>query len=213
MIRVARVVAVLVAVLVFAKSSPVVFAQQYGPYGPSPIQNIVVDKLVNKPGSGDFVDNLSPSDPRFAPGQDVFFRIRVKNPNDQALTGVTVKDFIPDFVDVIETPGSGNSSNRTITINAGDFGAQEEKVYVVKARVVGSDKISNDKGIFCLVNRANGSNSSVSDEDTAQFCVEKTVKQVVNVTQIPSTGPEMGFALLTLNTLGFGAGLYLRKRR
>lgn len=210
MIRVARVVAVLTAVLVFANPASFAQAQQYGQYGPSPSLSIVVDKLVNKPARSEFVDNLSPSDPRFLSGQDVFFRLRVKNPTDQTLTNVTVKDFLPDFVEAVEGPGSFDSSTRTVTINAGDFGLQEEKVYDLKVRVVAQDKLPSDKSVVCVVNRAQASNNQVSDEDTAQFCVEK---QVVGAVQVPSAGPEIGLALLALNALGFGTGLYLRKRR
>lgn len=211
MLRVARVVALFAVVFIFtcAGSSVLAYDSQYGP---SPVQSIILDKMVNRPDNGSYVDNLSASDPRFAPGQDVWFQIKVKNPNDQILYGVTVKDFVPDYLEVIATPGSYNSDNRTITINAGDFGGQEEKVYTVHARVVGSGSIADNKGIFCLVNRSQAYNSSVSDEDTAQFCVEKTVRQVSTITTIPSTGPEMGLALLALNAFGFGVGMRLRKK-
>lgn len=209
MIRVARVFSVLVVTLIFAKLSSPVLAQQYGQYGPAPSLSIVVDKLVNKPGQSEFVDNLSPSDPRFTLSQDVFFRLKVKNPTDQTLTSVTVKDFLPDFIEFVEGPGSFDISNKTLTLNAGDFGPQEEKVYDLKVRVVAQDKLPSDKSIVCVVNRAQASNSQVSDEDTAQLCVEK---QVTGAVQVPAAGPEMGLALIGLNMLGLSAGLYLRKR-
>ena len=216
MLRVTRVATILALILTFAfaGSSALATDGQYGPYGPSPVQSVTIDKMVNRPDNGSYVDNLSPSDPRFAPGQDVWFQIKVRNPNDQTLYGITVKDFVPDFLDVIATPGSYDAGNRTITINAGDFGGQQEKIYTVHARVVGSGSITDNKGIFCLTNRSQAYNSSVSDEDTAQFCVEKpnTPATVTNVTTIPSTGPEMGLALLTLEALGLSAGLYLRKK-
>ena len=220
MIRVTRVVSTLAVVLAFLCVTSFAKATdtQYGSYGPSPIQSVIIDKMVNRPDNGSYVDNLSPSDPRFSPGHDVWFQLKVKNPNDQTLYGVTVKDFVPDFLDVLATPGSYNTDNRTITIDAGDFGGQQEKIYVIHARVVGSGSIPDNKGTFCLINRAQAYNSSVSDEDTAQFCVEKpttttsTTTTVTNVTRIPSTGPEMGLALIGLNMLGLSMGLYLRKK-
>ena len=215
MLRVARVVAIFAVAFIFTFAGSSVLANdaQYGPYGPSPVQSVIVDKMVNRPDNGSYVDNLSPSDPRFAPGQDVWFQIKVKNPNDQMLYGVTVKDFVPDYLEVVGTPGSYDSANRTITINAGDFSGQEEKIYTVHARVVGSGSIADDKGIFCLVNRSQAYNSSVSDEDTAQFCVEEKTSAVTTITTIPSTGPEMGLGLLALNAFGLSAGFYLRKKR
>jgi len=209
---VTRVVTIVIAALIFVFAGQLVSANggQYGPYGPSPVLSIDVNKTVQRANNSDFVDNLSPSDQRFVPGQDVFFRITVKNPTDETLTNVTVKDFVPEFVDVIETPGSYDSSNRTITINAGDFGPKEEKTYTLKTRAVGKDSMPT--GTACRTNKAQAFNSSVSDEDTSQFCVERVEKQVTNVTQIPSTGPEMGLGILLINALGFGTGVILRKK-
>ncbi len=213
MIRVTRVVTAFFLTLVFAIATVSVSASdtQYGPYGPSPVQSIEVNKTVQRPEKSDFVDNLSPSDPRFAPTQDVFFRITVKNPTDQNLNDVTVKDFIPDLVDVVEHPGSYDSANRVITIDAGDFEPHQEKTYTVKARVRGQDQLPSDRGIFCLINRAHAFNSAVSDEDTAQFCAEKQVRK--DIPQVPAAGPEMGLGLLLLNALGFSTGVILRKKR
>src|SRR3990167_2065429 len=179
MLRVTRVVTIVIAALIFVFAGQLVSANggQYGPYGPSPVLSIDVNKTVQRANNSDFVDNLSPSDQRFVPGQDVFFRITVKNPTDETLTNVTVKDFVPEFLDIIETPGSYDSSNRTITINAGNFGGQEEKIYTVHARVVGSGSVPSD--VTCRTNRAQAYNSSVSDEDTSQYCIEKSTSTTV----------------------------------
>lgn len=214
MIRVARVVAsiaILLTVLLTASNTVSANYGQYGPYGPVPEFSISVDKLVAKPNSStDFVDNFSPSDPRFSARQGVIFRLIVKNPSDQTLTDVTVVDTLPDFLEAVEGSGTFNSDDRTLTIQAGDFASQEERVYAFTARVVGQDKLPSDQGIFCLINHVRVSGNDVADEDTAQFCVEKKVPG--GVTQVPAAGPEMGLALIGLNMLGLSAGLYLRKK-
>ncbi len=183
---------------------------QYGQYGaPSPSKSVLIDKLVNKPGTGEFVDNLSASDPRFAPHQDVFFKLIVKNTSDIELQDVEVKEFVPDFLEPLEHPGTFDSSSRTITFNAGDFGVDEEKVYVLKMRVLTQDKLPSDRGIMCLLNRAEAKAEGVFDEDVSQFCIEK---QVLGVSEVPAAGPGAGLALLALNGLAFVTGFKLRKK-
>lgn len=194
------------------------FAQygQYGPYGgPEPSLSILIDKMVGKPSvtkggsiDQDYVDNLSPSDPRFSAEQEVFFKIKVKNTSDVKLKDVTVKDFLPDFVDFKEGPGDFDKDSQTLTIDAGDFEIDEEKLFFIKVKVVEQDELPADQGILCLVNKAQGFDGGVSDEDTAQFCIEK---EVLGVTAVPSAGPELGLALLIGQFSTLGVGLLLKR--
>lgn len=201
--------------LYFILSSPVM--AQYGQYGqPVPSKTILIDKMVGKSGvtkggtTSDFTDNFSPSDPRFSPGQEILFRLTVKNTSSVTLTNVEVKDFVPDFLEVLEAPRNFDKATRTLTFNAGDFGVDEEKEYFLKMRFVSQDQLPSDKGLICLLNKAQASASEVFDEDTSQFCVEK---QVIGAVQVPSAGPEAGLLLLGFNALAAGAGFWLRKKK
>jgi len=209
MVRERRVFAYLFVVLLFLFFTLPVRGQ-YGQYGaPAPSQSILIEKTVSKPGSSDFVDNLSPSDPRFAPGQQITFRLKVKNTSNINLTNVTVKDFVPDFLQPVSGPGSFDSGSRSISFSAGDFAVNEEKTFFLTMKVVAQDQLPADKGIICEINKAQAFTDQVSDEDTAQFCIEK---QVVGVTQVPTAGPELGLAILTFDAAILGAGFWLRKR-
>lgn len=188
-------------------------AAQYGQ--PSPSLSITIDKTVGKPnlnkgGAADveYVNTLGPSDPRFKPGQDIYFRLKIKNTSNVTLYGVVVKDFIPSYLTPIEGAGTYDSQNRTVSLNAGDFGADEEKTYYMKMRINSQDYLPADKGLFCLINKAQAYNNFTYNDDSSQFCIEKEVKPV---TQVPSAGPEMGLALLALNMLGIGAGITFKK--
>ncbi len=196
-----------------------IYAQygQYGQYGgPGPSLFILIDKMVGKPTATkggftdlDYVDNLSPSDPRFSPNQEVFFRLKVKNTSNVTLNGITVKDYLPTYIEPVEGQGTYDSNSRTITISAGDFAADEEKVFYIKTKFVGQNQLPADKGLICVVNKAQAYNNNVSDDDTAQFCVEKQVQGVVKV---PAAGPEMGAVLLAGEGLILGFGLLLKKK-
>src|SRR3990167_6793315 len=202
------------AILLFAGLFNPVFSQ-YGQYGGADLsKSIQLDKKVGNPnqtkgGSIDYLDNLSSSDYRFNPGQFVYFKITVKNTSETKLYGITVKEFVPSYLTIIDNPGSYNADNRTITVNAGDFSINEEKTYSFKFKIAGQEKLPTDKGMVCLVNKAEASGDSVYDDDTAQFCIEK---QVIGVKEVPSAGPELGLGLLALQGLGLGTGIWLRKR-
>lgn len=216
---------------------------QYGQYGgPAPSISVLIDKMVGKSftskggvlvcdSSVEFRDNFSPSDPRFAPEDTVCFKLVVKNTSNVVLQSVTVRDFLPSFVEAVEGPGSFNSGSQIITIAAGDFGGGEEKTFFVKTKVVPADKLVNENALFCLVNRANATGvpkadfaNNPVDEDTAQFCIEKQLKPTPTPTstpapvvtmrvpeKVPSAGPEMGVLLLSGNLLALGAGILLKK--
>lgn len=210
----------LAIVLCFMFYVSAVFADcngQYGQYGGCPPSvTILVDKFVGKPNtsvtnatSADYVDNLSPTDPRFRAGQAIFFKAKVKNTSNTSLYNVTVKDNIPSYIEPLEGPGTYDGNARVITFNAGDFSPDEEKVYYFKMQIDSVKYLPADKSLFCIVNQVKAYNDRTSDDDTAQFCVEK---EVTGVTKVPSAGPEMGVLLLGLNFAGIGIGMFLKKR-
>lgn len=216
-----KLLTVLITVLAFVAIVPnAVFAQygQYGQYGQtSSSQSILIDKQVSKPVSTskggatqyDYVDNLTPSDTRFQPGADIYFKVRVKNTSTVALYNVMVVDKVPSYIEPVEGPGGYDSTARTISFNAGTFNPDEEKTYYFKMQWVSQDKLPSDRGLMCISNYAQAYTSNVSDDDTAQACVEK---QVVGVTAAPKAGPELNLLVLALEAGTLGIGLALRKR-
>jgi len=217
------IVAILSISLCFLSQTPFVLADsgQYGQNPPTSL-NILIDKMVAKPGGGvqtkggvinyEYVDNLSPADLRYKPGNQVMFKLKVKNTSNTSISNVTVKDYVPAYLEPIEGPGTFDSNSRVITFDAGSFAIDEEKTYILKMQLTSQDKMPSDKGLFCLTNKAQAYNGNVSDDDIAQFCVEK---EVVAPKETPKAGPEMGFALMLteLGLLGAGLRLTLTRRK
>lgn len=202
-----------------------VVSAQYGQYNPPPpTQSILIDKWVAKPTGQtkggvtdyEYVDNLSPSDPRFSAQQYVMFRLKVKNTSSVILNNVTVKDYIPAYLYPAEGPGNYDSNSRTVVFNAGDFAPDEEKWYYLKMQVVPVNQMPADKGLFCVTNKAQAYNDKTSDEDTAQLCIEKQVS-IPPGKPVPQAGPEMGILLMTgqlgLLALGFKIKNYYGKSK
>lgn len=192
---------------------------QYGQYGGgAPERSIMVDKMVatgqkTKGGQQTFVDNLLPSDPRFAPNTQVTFQIKVKNTSDVTLKNVTVRDILPTFVDAVEGPGEYDANSKTISWTYSELKSGEEKIERVIAQIKPQNQLPADKGLMCMTNKAVVTADNATDEDTSQFCVEKQV--VTSEGTAPTATPEAGAPLLiigALNLLGLAGGIALRKR-
>lgn len=192
---------------------------QYGQYsGGAPERSIMVDKMVattqkTKGGELSFVDNLSPSDPRFAPNTQVTFQIKIKNTSQVTLTNVTVRDILPTYVDAVEGPGEYDANTKTISWTYSELKSGEERVERVIAQIKPQAQLPADRGLMCMNNKAVVAADNARDEDTAQFCVEKQV--VSPEGKAPTATPEAGAPLLVigvLNLLGLAGGIALRKR-
>lgn len=192
------------------------YADPYQPTTPS--KEILIDKMVGKPVTDkgtvdyDYVDNLTSNDHTFKPGDIVYFRLRVKNTSQAKLTDVVVKDFEPSYFTL--SNDHGTVSSETLSINAGNFEPGEEKVYIIRGRIDNNDSVPT--GTTCVTNKARAEDDGISDEDTAQFCINKsTVKGETTTvpvpTTIPSTGAEDGLLIL-VSALGLAAaGFKLHK--
>ncbi|MEK9169353.1 MAG: hypothetical protein AAB788_01270 [Patescibacteria group bacterium] len=202
--------ATLGAFIFFANSVSADCVGQYGQYGqPCNSYSILVDKMVQKPGTSDYVDNLSVSDPRYKPSEYVMFKVIIKNTSTTTFRGMTAKDYVPLYLTPIEGPGTFDSASRIIMFDAGAFAVDEQKTYYFKMQINAQANLPADQGLFCLVNKAQAWSNTTTDDDSSQFCIEK---QVTGTTKVPSSGPEFGLILLAGNLLGAGIGLKLRKK-
>ncbi len=179
-----------------------------------------VEKLVQVPGKGggNFVNNLSINDAKYAPGQDVNFEILVTNTSSQTISSLTVTDAFPQYVTYVSGPGTYNANANTLTFTLQDLGAGETRTYNVTGQIAGSSSLPSDQGTICLINKATGTdNNGTQNSSSSQFCVEQSVlgtstPQVYSttVTTTPATGPEM-LPLMALIPGGLG-GFVLRKK-
>jgi len=196
-------------------------SSQYGQYdGGTPNYSIIVDKMVmtGNQTKGDqevYVDNLSPSDPRFAPGAQVIFQVKVKNTSDVSLYNIQVKDILPEWVDAVEGPGDYDGSTRTISWTYPELKSGEGKLEKITVQIKPQDQLPADQGLMCMNNKATAKADNAYDEDTSQFCLEKQVTMTTKGGQPIKTTPDAGAPLLAfgaLNMLGLGAGIWLKKR-
>lgn len=182
--------------------------------------NIIIDKTVQNPNDGQFVDNLALSnDYRFKAGQDVIFQLKIANTGDKDFSEVEVRDEFPNYLDFIAGPGSYNSETKTLTFKITDLKAGESEVFNLVARVTSASSLPADRAVSCVLNQVRATSGDNKSTDHSQICIEQTiattkgglpVMKAPPIKETPATGPEM-LSLFGLIPAG-AAGFYLRRK-
>jgi len=158
-----------------------------------------IDKEVWDVEDGLFVDNMSVSDYKFAPGEEITFKLKIKNVGDKTFNKVYVNDTLPEYLELI-------SGDLSFEIDDLAVGETEEREF--KVRVVSADRFPSDEAIICVVNTAEAWSGDEKDKDTAQVCLEK---KVLGITVFPPTGSEDWIVILPFSLLAGLVGIYLTR--
>lgn len=226
----------LVTTALFAVTSPV-FAgtTNYGDskvvcspvYGGNecPTDQLIIDKKVADPITTStkggtttltFKDNLGVNDAKYGATQKITFEIAVTNTSDKQLTNVTVKDVLPQFVNINVADNknwSFDKNTNTLSLVIDTINAKETKKYQVVGTISELNQLPADQEVTCVINQAFASTANVSAQDNAQFCIEKKVLgfPVHPAPKAQQTPPTGAGALLALIPAGL-SGLLIRKR-
>lgn len=153
-----------------------------------------IDKEVWNPDTEKFVDNLGLSDHKFLPGDEIVFKLKIKNVGDNTFSKVEVRDYLPELI---------NLTNGDISFDINDFHPGDVNEYEIKTKVVDANQFPSNKSVVCEVNTAETWSGDERDKDTAQVCL---TTNVLGVTVLPKTGPAeiglMAFGLLFLVLTG-----------
>ncbi len=164
-----------------------------------------IDKEVFNPQENKFVDNLGINDRKFSPGEEIIFKLKIKNVGDATFDKVSVNDSLPSLLEII----SGSTSFTITDLTPGETEERE-----IKAKVTASGNFPVDKTLVCVVNTAEATSGNEKDRDTAQVCLERKAvgpAPAAKPTELPPTGPEDWLPLLALSLLTGATGFYLVK--
>ncbi len=176
------------------------------------VERIIVDKLVNYPDKKDkggkliFVDNLSPSDPKFSTGRAVFFKIRVRNASGVEMRDIQVVDYLPSQLIFVGSPQFYRREDHSVRFVIQSLAPGEVKDFIIQTKV--KALADQQEKITCVANRAEARSETAADEDTAQFCLGLEKGPEVP-TELPKTGAPALLSILL--GLGAGAGFGIRR--
>lgn len=197
-------------IILFAGATSPIFADycttQYGGTETCRPSDLLINKQVQNPVSGIFVENLNTGDPTFLPGSNVLFQLTIQNVSGQTFNPVVVKDVLPTYLTFVSGPGTYDESNRTLTFSLENLIAGETRNIQIMAKV-----LPTSASFVCMNNYAEARADIVGrfDSDTAQFCIKTTV---LGATTLPVAGYNDLVLLLPFAGLGL-TGIALLKKK
>jgi uncharacterized repeat protein (TIGR01451 family) len=138
-------------------------------------KDFTIDKRIQNPKNQQFVDNLGKSDPNYNAGSTITFAITVKNISKNALSDMTVTDTFPKYLDFVSGQGKYDKEKHILTFPIAKLNANEEKTYIVKAKVTEASKLPKGDDLSCMANLARAQVKSTVSADNSQFCIQKAV--------------------------------------
>lgn len=177
--------------------------------------NVLIDKKVQSPSSGVYVDNLGPGDPKYRPEQIVTFQIIVQNSGKESLNTVNITDILPQYVDFMSGPGNYDSKSKSVSWTVSNLTPASTQVYYIKGRIVHQALFPADINIVCPtssnpqpINKVDAKSNGQTDHDESRFCIQKEV--IVPI--VPKAGPEHWLLSIVGLVVTFYAGNILRKK-
>ena len=207
----------------------------YADYGCQPIYgggqtcvtqgNLLVNKTVENPSTGAFVDNLSVNDPKYNPSQTINFQISVTNTGNSVISQAAIVDTMPVYVAFVSGPGSYNATTKQLTFQVMNLNPNETRVFTLEGQVDNSNGLPSNQTVTCDVNQVTGTgDNGQTSSDNAQFCIQNSTPTTPTTTKgglpiypvpqqqftTPATGPE---ALPLIGIFGSAiSGFILRKK-
>lgn len=166
--------------------------------------NLLIDKKVQNPSNGIYVDNLGINDPKYNPDQTVNFKITVTNTGSETMNTVTVKDILPSYVSYVSGPGTYDANTNTLTFEIKDLKANETREFTVTGKVAPANSIPQNQSISCVINQAQGIVDGKASQDNAQFCLEQPTQPTTpgKGETIPGKGGVVAQPVVPITTKG-----------
>lgn len=164
---------------------------------------LLLDKKVWDPKNSEFKDNLvgvSADIYKFAPGEEITFKLKIKNVGDEKFDKVYVEDTLPEYFELV----SGD-----LEFEIDDLDPDEEVEREFKVKVKSEENIPNES-LICnskTTNRAKAWSGDEVDEDSSQICISRKVLAA----ELPPTGPQNSLILLGISLLSGLTGISLLK--
>lgn len=134
-------------------------------------------------------------------GETIEFRIEIKNIGEVAVDDMKMTDYLPDELERIGGDG--------LTEEWNDFKVDEEKKFVIKARIKSEEFDRDDNFEKCVVNKAKVEyDGTLEGSDTATVCYGDE-----DITELPETGATSTEALTLLGLISTGFGFTLKRKK
>lgn len=162
------------------------------------VKQVMIDKKVFDPENNKFVDNLGINNFKFAPEDEIRYKLIVKNLGNNKLTNLKIKDNLQEKLIFINGPISWNGREMVFTVD--NLEAGESKEFEIRAKSVSASNFYGNQ-VVCQLNNVSvykSDSANADDSDSAQICIENKVLAKVTPVTGPSVLPIAFFASLIL---------------
>ncbi len=182
---------------------------QYGGTTTCTPSDLTINKQVYNPVTKVYVENLTTTDPTFTPGNEVSYRLIVKNGSGETFQA-NIKDILPPYMEFVSGPGTYNKESRVLEFKMENLIAGETRTVDLIAKVVNADKFPSGKSLFCVVNIAEVRALNRFDSDSAQACLQNGP---VTVSTLPVAGYTDMMLLLPFAGVGLAGFSILKGKK
>lgn len=172
-----------------------------------------IDKKVFDPKADKYVDNLASEDYTFKVGEEILFRLTIKNISEIRIDNARINDDFDKIDEYLNFLSSNEGDYRfgetdwKVKFDAlGALDPDEEVTVYFKAQVKGANDIP--VGLTCMTNVAHAYSHDdiTSDSDSSDFCIGTESAKIVKK-ETPETGVDLSsiLAIEAVALLGLGA--------
>lgn len=159
-----------------------------------------IEKTVQNPQDGTFVQNLEPNQTRIRPGNTMIFRITVTNTTDKTLENLQVTDQFSDtLIFGSAQRGTYDETAKQLSYTIESLPEGESETFDLQAMIRPANELPNVTGPLCAINVTTVAQEDESESANVQFCIEKT--DVVSGTNQQSSFPTEATSSGTSNTV------------
>ena len=150
-----------------------------------------IDKKVQNPKDGSYIDEISQNETLVAPEHTMIFRIVLTNKTDKKLSNISVTDTLPDFVEFVNSDGKTKQNKKQLTYTIATLEAKKTNTMNIEVKVAGKTLLPQDSPV-CVANQVEakmGIFSAQVAKDFVTFCVDPNAQ----VTSFPISQTQPSF--------------------
>lgn len=155
-----------------------------------------VEKTVQNPKDGTFVQILEPNQTRIQPGNTMIFRIVITNTSEKTLENIQITDQFSDTLRFTTSQkGTFNESDNRLTYTIDSLPKGESETFDLQATIKPESELPSVTGPLCAINVVSATQAKESESANVQFCIEKQTGAVPGTkgsSSFPTSGDATG---------------------
>jgi uncharacterized repeat protein (TIGR01451 family) len=143
-----------------------------------------IDKKIQTPKDGSFVDRINQGDARITPERTMIFRIVTTNKTEKTLRNIRVIDTLPAFVQYITADTAVKKGNTIVSYTISSLEAKQTHTVNLETKVLSNEKLPGTNGPLCVANEVEAKSGFTSvARDFVTFCIEREGTQTSQATE------------------------------